>query len=49
VLPVRKKFMRYLPVRWCKKVENHWFRWQLPQVAVVADSEVTVTRVTNVW
>jgi len=25
VLLVRKKFLRFLPVRWCEKVENHWF------------------------
>jgi len=26
MLPVRKYFLCYLPVRWCKKVENHRFK-----------------------
>ena len=25
MLPVRKRCLRFLPNRWCKKVENHWF------------------------
>jgi len=26
MLPFRKTFVCYLPVRWCKMVENHWFK-----------------------